>query len=170
MTPQSAQSFATWLMKDQPELFLALAERAGVQVNRQNMGGFSDILSAIGSGVSNAVKSVGSFLTSSQGLTTLTSLGTAYLTTAAQKNAVNIQLEQAKANAAAAPIQTTYNPNSGAYEVVYTNQNGQQVPVTAQNKNQLLNYGSTSILSQPWFPYAAIAGVGILAYLIFRGR
>jgi len=169
ITDQSAKSFAAWLMKDQPQLFLALAEQAGVPVVK-TLGGFTDILSAIGSGVSSAVSSVGSFLTSSQGLTTLASLGSVYLTTAAQKNAVNLQLAQAKAAQAAAPIETQYNPASGAYEVLYTQSNGQKVPLTSANQSSLLRTGAASVFAQPWFPYAAIAGVGLFLFLMMRRR
>lgn len=169
MTPQSAESFALWLMKDQPQLFIALAERAGVPVVKQ-LNGFADIFSAIGSGISTAAKSVGSFLTSSAGLTTLSTLGGVYLNTQAQKKAVQIQLEQAKAAQAAAPIETAYNPTTQAYEVLYTQQNGQRVPVTNQNVDYLLGSKAGSIFAASWFPYAAIGLVGVILFLFMRRK
>lgn len=167
MTKQSAASFAAWLAKDQPQLFLALAKNAGVPV-QENLSGISDVLSAIGSGLSSAVKTVGSFVTSKEGMTTLSTLATTYLTTKAQQDAVKLQIKQAEAQEAAAPIQTSYNAATGQYEVLYTTKNGQTVPVTSQTANAVLNGGS--ITSQAWFPYAAAAGVAFVLFLVLRRR
>jgi hypothetical protein len=168
MTPDSARSFAAWLMKDQPQLFIELAKSAGIPT-AQPLSGFADVMSAFGAGLSSTVKSVGSYLSSAQGQTMLTTLGTTYLATKAQKDALDLQLKQAQAGQMAAPIQTAYNPQSGAYEVLYTAQNGQQVPVTSANQQQLFASGAAGVMNQPWFPYAAAAGVAMLLwFLILR--
>lgn len=164
MTPAAARSFTAWLMKDQPELFIALAQSAGVPVIK-NLAGFSDILGAIGSGISNAASAVGTFLTSSQGLTTLATLATTYVSSQAQKSALNLQLAQAQANKPAAPIETQYNPTTAQYEVLYTQQNGQKVPLTAQDMASF-----NSIVSKPWFPFVLAGGVAFILFFLFRRR
>lgn len=171
----TGESLAKWLLKDQPGLFVKLAQVAQV-VPSSGLGDFTDILSSIGSGISSAVSSVGSFLTSTQGLQTLATLGSSYMTTQAQKNALNVQLATAAANKPAAPIQTVLNPATGQYQAVYTTVNGQQQVVTSQTAPQFYPTGNigaqtvaaTSGLSQ-YLPYIAIGG-GVLLLLLLMNR
>ncbi len=173
-----ADSLAQWLLKDQPGLFVKLAQVARVVPKNTALGDFTDILSAIGSGISTAVSSVGSFLTSAQGLQTLSTLGATYMTTQAQKNALNVQLATTAANKTAAPIQTVYNSQTGQYEALYTTANGQQQVVTSNNAAQFYPTGAigsqtiaatASGLTQ-YLPYIAIGGGLLVLMLLMRSR
>lgn len=170
MTQQSATSLALWLAKQEPELFLTLSRRMGLIPTTTTLSGFTDVLSAIGSGAMNAVKSVGTFLSSKQGLETLSSLGATYLTAKAQKQALNLQMAQVQAGQTAAPIETVQNA-SGQYEVQYTTQNGQRVPLTSQNVAQYMPaaVGATPFYKQTWFPFAVGGGL-LMLFLIFNRR
>lgn len=161
MNQVSAQSLAAWLAKDQPELFVALVKKAMTKSGAQ-LGDFSDILSSIGSSIGDAVSNVGSYLTSSQGLSALTSLSGAYLTSQAQKQAVNLQVARAQAGQSAAPIQTVFNPNTNQYQAVVTQPTGAVVPLTPQLQQSL-------IPSVPnWVLYAG--GGLVLMFILFSLR
>ncbi|MGH2855477.1 MAG: hypothetical protein ACRDLF_14945 [Solirubrobacteraceae bacterium] len=143
---QTAIELATWLYHVHPELFAAayVAARTG---RAATLGDFSDILdsvgsafSSVGSGLEGAVSSVGSWLSSSQGLTTLSSLGTAYLNNQAQQNVLQTQI--ARTQALQSPLAVTYTQAA----------NGSIVPV--------LPYSSTGvpITYSGTMPQPAIAG------------
>jgi hypothetical protein len=80
-------------------------------------GGSTDFLSSVGSGVANAAENVGSWLTSSQGLTSLTNLASTLVATNAQQQVLAAQVARAQAGQAPLPI---------TYAVAA---NGQAVPV-----------------------------------------
>lgn len=172
-----ANSLAAWLLKDQPALFVKLAQVTQVVPKNSALGDFTDILSSIGSGISSAVSSVGNFLTSTQGLQTLATLGSSYLTTTAQKNALNVQLATAAANKPAAPIQTVLNPATGQYQAVYTTVNGQQQVITSNTVPQFYPTGAigaqtvaaTSGISK-YLPYIAVGGGVLLLLVLFSNR
>jgi hypothetical protein len=105
-------------------------------------GGF---LQSIGSGIANAASSVGHFLTSAQGLTALTTLGTAYFKL--QQNNVNAQLQQqvlqaqiarAQSGQSPAPISYVQGPG-GSLIPVFNTSTGHGIPpglVAAINSGQ----------------------------------
>lgn len=173
LSAKNATSLANWLLQDQPGLFVQLAKVARIVPRGTTLGDFTDVLSSIGDSLGDAVSSVGDFLTSAQGLSTLASLGTTYMNTTAQKNALNIQLANAAANKAAAPIQTVYNQATGQYQAVYTTANGQQQVVTSATVPQYYPSGTigaaTAAASNPfqqYLPYIAIGG-GVLLLVLF---
>lgn len=139
MTRDSATQLAAWIESVHPELFAQLYAKAqsqkpavmrGFGDDTDSSGGFwssiGDTLSSVGSGIANAAESVGTYLTSSQGLSTLASLGTTYLNlqssqanSQAQQAVLAQQIIRAQTGVAPAPIayqngQPVY--NTGAYD------------------------------------------------------
>jgi hypothetical protein len=164
MQDENAIKFAQWLARDQPELFIALYRRANVVSKAANgLKDFTDLLSSIGSGIATAASSVGTYLTSSQGLQTLTALSSAYLTSKAANQAVGINLQRAQQGLPPAPIQTTYNPTTMQYEAVLPN--GQRLP---SGVNTAFSSGF-SFASIPVWAYVAAGGL-VLGLLFFSSR
>lgn len=174
MREAAAEALALWLQRNEPELFAALVQRAA----RSELAGITDVLTSIGSGIAKAAttvgsgiataaKSVGSFLASSNGMSVLSSLGQTYLQSQAQKNALQVQLASAQAGQAPAPIETRYNPTTGAYEAIVTSSSGAQL-LTPQLTQQLLSQRGFDW--QRWAPWliAGGLGVGVLIWLITR--
>lgn len=170
-------ALAQWLAVNEPELFAALAARVD-----QQLAGFTDFLSTIGSGIAKAAtavgstlntaaKSVGSFIASPNGMSVLTTLGQTYLQTQAQKNALQVQLAQASAGQMPAPIETRYDAASGAYVPVFTPVAGAPQPLTPQLTQQLLQQ-SIAPGWQRWLPWiiAGTLGLGFLAWILTRDR
>lgn len=166
MNPVAAKSFAEWLAHDQPELFVALYKKAlpmEVQRGLSGLSGFTDILSSIGTGLSSAVSSVGSFLSSPAGLTTVGTLGATYLQSQAAKQAVNVNLARAQSGVQAAPIQTVYNPSTRQYEAQLVQPTGQSIQLTPSIMRSIAPGMPT------WAPWA-IGGVALIALLLFLRR
>lgn len=127
----AAQAFAAWLQQNEPALFNALAAEAAKK--SPGLGDWSSILSSIGSGVENvagdlgsgissAASSVGDYLTSSQGLSSLTSLANTYLQSQTAQSVAQVQLSRAQQGLAPAPV--SYATNSAGQVVpVYTGVN-----------------------------------------------
>jgi hypothetical protein len=122
---KAAVSFAKWLAQDQPALFVELYKRAHV-----SLGDFTDVLSSIGTSLSDAVSGVGSFLTTGGGASAIAQLGGAYLQTQAARNAVNVNLARAQSGLPPAPIQTVFNQSTGQYEAVLQQPGGVMAPLT----------------------------------------
>jgi hypothetical protein len=104
MTPAKAAELARWIADNQPKLFAQLLSHAGN--NKAQLGDIMDALSSFGTTVGNAVSSVGNFLISPDGIKTVSSLGAAYLTSQAQRDALQIQVSRASQNQPLAPIYT----------------------------------------------------------------
>ena len=104
MTPAKATELAKWIADNQPKLFAKLLQRAGT--NKAELGDIMDALSSFGTTVGNAVSSVGNFLVSPDGMKTIGTLGSAYLTSQAQRDALQIQTSRAQQNLPLAPIYT----------------------------------------------------------------
>lgn len=158
MKYRNAEQLATWLMKNQPEVFTALARRAE---GRAQLAGISDFFSSLGTGVANATSQVGSFLTSEDGLKTLTGLTSVYLQTKAQKDALNLQVKLAQAGQALAPVATTTDVYGGSQPYYYGGSVPQ--PLTSSLAQRLAPRGVSDFL-----PLALVAGVGLLAILALR--
>lgn len=155
-TPNEA--LALWIATNQPEVFKALvrdANRAG------QLHGITDWLSGVGTSLGSAVSNVGSFLSSEDGMKTLTSLGNTYLQVRAQRDALRVQTRLAASGQYPAPIQSV-GPNPYTSLPVYVDPaSGQQFPFSPQLANQL----------QPSIPWTPIAiGVGVLAVIYFATR
>lgn len=127
------EDFALWLAKNQPQVFQALLASAR---KRAQLSGITDWLSSVGTSLGGAVKSVGSFLTSEQGLATVGVLGTMYLQTQAQRDALRLQTAQVRAGYPPAPV---YSVGAGDTSVPYYRDpaTGQSYPLTPQLANQL---------------------------------
>lgn len=108
MNQQQAERLAASIARSNPALFDALAAKAGLTA--PGMSGFLDTIRSIGSSVGTAVKSVGSFLTSQQGLQTLAELGGTYAATQQQRSLLQMQIEAAQ-SAAALPMPTGVHVN-----------------------------------------------------------
>jgi hypothetical protein len=93
------------------------ASTIGSGVGASLSSGSGDFLSSVGSGLANAAEGVGSWLTSSQGLTSLTNLASTLVATNAQQQVLAAQVARAQAGQAPLPI---------TYAVAA---NGQAVPV-----------------------------------------
>lgn len=129
----AAQAFAAWLQQNEPELFNALAAEAAKKA--PGLGDWSSILSSIGSGVESvasdigsAASSVGDYLTSSQGLQSLSQLAQTYLQGQTAQQVTQLQLQRAAQGMAPAPVSYTTNA-AGQVVPVYT---GSAPPAGAQ--------------------------------------
>lgn len=110
--PQSARSLAIWLAEQQPQIFEAVL-RTALGEKKPQLNGLTDWLSSIGTNIGSAVNATGKYLASEEGAKTLAVIGTTYLQTQAQKDALKLQLAQAQAGNALYPIQSVgANPNS----------------------------------------------------------
>ena len=119
VTTKSAQSFAIWLLNEHPALFYAIAKKQSPGLN-----GLSDVLSNVGGAFSSAVSSVGSWLSNSQNIASLTSLAGTYFATSAAKSAADAQVaalqtqaSRAQAGQSAAPISYMYDANNNPVPV-----------------------------------------------------
>jgi hypothetical protein len=165
MNVQAAQQFAQWIARTNPALFDALARKAGV-AQEPGMSGILDFLKTAATTAGTAVKSVGVFLTSQQGLSTLTDLGKVYMTTQAQKTALDLQVAQMRAAQQPYPISNVVDPTTGISVPMYNGPGGQQYPVNAQLAAQLRG---TSGVSQ-YLPYILLGGGLLVALLLLRSR
>lgn len=152
MTQDSAEEFAAWLAQNEPSLFSALEREAATVGARLN--GISDFLSTIGSSLSAGVSNVAKFITSDEGLKSITGLGAAYMTTKAQSNVLSTQLALAQSGMMPAAIQNTIGPN-GQIIPVYS-------PTNQPVNSALLNQLQPSLLSQLALPI----GLGVAALVI----
>ena len=154
----SKEALALWLAQNQPTVFAALVSRA----NRSGkLNGITDWLSNVGTTLSSSVKSVGSFLGSKEGMTTLTALGTTYLQTQAQKNALRIQTAQAQAGYGMQPIVS--GPTSSQYPMYINRATGLQYPLTSSLTSQLMPASM-----QPYAPWLIGGFLGLLALFALK--
>lgn len=148
---QPAMQLAQWIAMNEPALFSALQREAATASARLN--GITDFLSSVGSTLSEAVSNVGSYLASSEGVKTLTGLGTAYLGYKQQSNVLKTQTQLAMAGMAPAPIMNTVGAN-GQIVPVYT-------PTNQVATSQLLMQLQPSVFQQYKMPI--LIGAGVLA-------
>ena len=151
ITPRSGAALALWLAKNEPEIFAIMEREANAKM--ATLSGWSDVLSNIGTGISNAASAVGSYLTSSQGANTLTSLASTYLAGKQQKNVLNTQLALAQAGLPPAPITNTIGANNQVVPV-YT-------PTNQVATNQVLMSLQPSFLDKYKIPIIA-GGAGLI--------
>jgi hypothetical protein len=173
INPADARQFAAWLAQTHPDLFLAAYHLAafGATPDTSGLGDLSDFFSSIGTGVSDAVSSVGSFLTNPANLQSIAGLATSYLTAKSQQNVVNSQLARLQASQPPLPVQYTQNAAGQYVPVVPVASNGMVVspsspavsnfvPVTS---SMFASSASSSLMQ--WVPYIAIAGLGLVLLL-----
>lgn len=149
---------AAWLGEQYPEIFQEIAIRAlnptgttsRVTLSPPPVGlsGFTDTLSTIWGGISNAagkiatglsstVQGVGNFLASPAGASALSAIAAAkYGTGSAQQSIIQTQLGRAGVGQTPAPIDTVYDTSTGTY-IPVLNQGNQQYPVSPQLLSQL---------------------------------
>jgi len=154
-TSSPQEALALWLAQNQPHVFQALMQHSR---QRAQLSGVTDWLSSVGTSLGGAVKSVGSFLTSQEGIATLGALGTTYLTTRAQRDALRVQVAQAQAGYPPQPVYTVGTDQTPYYRDPAT---GQSYPLTSQIANQL----------QPamnWTPLLIGGGVLFTILLLMR--
>lgn len=157
-TKNPAEALALWIAQNQPEVFKALAKEAN---KRGQLNGITDWLSSVGSSLGNAVKSVGSFISSPAGLTALGTVGTVYLQTQAQKDALKLQVSMAQAGYAPQPV---YSAGANGQATYYVDpRTGQQIPFNSSLANQLKPPMQLTDFV-PWI----LGGTALLLY--FMGR
>jgi hypothetical protein len=184
----AAQGFAAWLEKNEPDLFQALLKHAAAG---KGLGDWSSILSdvgsiasSIGSDIGSAATSVGDYLTSSQGLQTLSSLASTYLSSQTQQSVTQMQLDRAQQGLAPAPV--SYATNAAGQVVPFYTASSlpssivpyASAPVTDSMGNTgyplssqgiaALSGTSTSTL-QKYLPYILIGGAALLVFS-FMGK
>lgn len=166
MTPASARDLAQWIAQNQPKLFAKLLAQAGA--SKAQLGDFMDALESFGTTVGSAVKDVGSFLVSPDGIKTVASLGTAYLSSQAQRDALQTQVRLAANNQPLAPIYTASNSSPAYSGAVYLQPNPTQPAVPfASNPNA----NATPMFAGLPMSYWLIGGgVVIVAFLLLRNR
>lgn len=195
----AAEAFAAWLAVNEKKLFAALevraraaaanaaaahgaahAVRAGAQVPAAHaqLGSWSSILSDVSSGISDAlssagsaISSVGSYLTSSSGLSSMSNLANTYLTSQAQRQVTQTQLQLAQAGQSPAPISYEQTANGTVMPIYSGTQSVDTVPVslangtygsaiTSSGLSQLAGSSTSSYL--PWILGAAAIGAILL--------
>jgi MYXO-CTERM domain-containing protein len=173
INPAAAKQFAAWLYQTHPDLFLAAYHLSafGATPDTSGLGDISDFLSSIGSGVSDAVSSVGSFLTNSDNLKTMAGLASSYLSAQTQQNVVNAQLARLQQSKPPVPVQYTQNSAGQYVPVVPVASSGQMVapssPYVASYvpvSSSMFSTGGASSLMQ-YAPWIAVAGLGALFLL-----
>ena len=156
---KNTDALAIWLAENQPEVFEGVLRTALVKSAPRNvagLAGISETLSALGTSFGSAVKSVGSFLTSDDGIKTLSTLGTVYLTSQAQKDALKLQTAQVQAGYAPYPVQNV-GVNTNSAVPVYSPTGQRLTPSLAQ---QLMPQGSVLREYLPWaLVFAAALGL-----------
>jgi hypothetical protein len=171
MNPNNARDLAKWIAENQPKVFAQLLKRAGA--NEAQLGDFMDALDSIGSTVGNAVSSVGSFLVSPDGIKTVATLGTAYLTSQAQRDALSTQVQLAAAGRPLAPIYTASNSSPAYAGSVYLQPNA-TAPAIPYSAQTAANYGVPAPSTQ-WIPgipntYVLIGGVLLIGGFLWMNR
>jgi hypothetical protein len=164
----SSVQFAAWIKLTYPELFDALARAAQqhaktapvrAALKSKGLSGFLDTLSNIASdvtsGIGAAVQNVGNFITSPEGLKTMSGLATSYLQNQAQQAVLQTQLARAQAGQAPAPITyTTAQAVTPAGQAIAT-----QIPIVQTGTGQF-TYLSPATL-QSYTPGAFIQQYGM---------
>lgn len=165
---------AAWLAENHPELFSALAARAGA-ASAPGLHGFTDVLSSIGStigsvaskvasGLSTTVQTVGTFLQSDAGKTTLATLAAAQLQSA-QNKALQTQVQRANAGLTPAPITSTFDATTGSFVPALSTPGG-AYPLSAQTLASL----QPSFLDRYGLWLAAGGAALVLATMVLRQR
>lgn len=155
MNKQNADALANWLARNQPQVFEQLYKAAH---QRAQLSGITDWLSAVGTSVGTAAKSVGSFLTSQEGMATLGTIGSIYLQSQAQKDALKLQVANAQAGYAPANVQTVGANPYNSVPVYVDPVTGYQQPLTPQLTQQLMP--PSSIMQ--YLPWVLAGGVVLL--------
>lgn len=156
-TQASATALAQWIAINEPQFFRALqsvASRDGT------LAGVSDWLSGVGTSITDAVKSVGSYLTSNQGMKNLTDMASTYFAGKTQQEILKTQAQLAIAGMAPAPI-TNAPAGTGGIVSVYT-------PTNQVVSPPLLQQLRPSMLQQYGFPLAIGGGVLLLLLILRR--
>lgn len=160
MNVQTSQQLALWLAKNQPLVFKQLVRESARQ---GQLRGVTDWLSAVGSSLSSAVQAAGSFIASPEGMATLGTIGGMVLQTRAQKDALKVQIANARAGYAPVPIESVgANPNS-SIPIYVDPVTGQRYPLTSQVSQSLM----PTMTLQSMLPWLLGGGL-ILVVLLFR--
>jgi hypothetical protein len=156
----SYDKFAKWLAAVHPEVFKALYEKAkGVPLpkNTAGLGDISDWLSGVGDSLASAASAVGNFVSSPQGIATLSSLGTAYLNNQTASNVMQTQVLRAQAGQNPAPIQYVQNSAGQTVPVV-----GSGIAQTQLTPQILQSFTPSTFMGK----YGLWIGVGAAAIVI----
>lgn len=163
---KNADALARWLADNQPEVFEGVLRTALVKKTPRStvgLSGISETLSAFGTSFGSAVKSVGSFLTSEDGMKALGTVGGLYLQSQAQKDALKLQTAVVQAGYSPYPVQNVGVNTNGA-SPIYT-PTGQYL--TSSLANQLTP--KTSVL-QEYLPWVLLFGGGLALLFVSRPR
>lgn len=161
---KNTDALAVWLAENQPEVFESVLRTAlGKKIPRSVSGlsGISDTLSSLGTSFGSAVKSVGSFLASENGIKTLGTVGGLYLQSQAQRNALRLQTATVQAGYAPYPVQNVGVDTNSAVPIY--GPTGQRL--TPSLTQRLMPQGSILREYLPW----ALVFAGALA-LLFVAR
>lgn len=160
MNKKAATDLSHWLAINQPKVFEALV----IEANRNGqLNGLTDWLSSVGTSVTGAIKNVGSFLTSTEGLTALTAVGGVYLQTQAQRDVLRAQVQQAQAGQSLLPVQSVgANPYSSV-PVYVDPRTGQSMPWNSQLSQQF----APQSINPLWY---IVGGVVLIGAVVFGRR
>lgn len=156
MSAHTNEALARWLAVNQPKVFEALVAKS----RQHQLNGVTDFLKSVGTSFGSAVKSVGSFLSSKDGMATLGAIGGIYLQTKAQKDALKLQVQLAQAGQPLANIQST-GPTPSASPIYVDPATGAAYPFTSSLAQQLRPKTN-------WMPI--LIGGGLAIALIFMLR
>lgn len=155
MNEKSAIEFAAWLEENEPALFNELNRTA--VASGAGLAGVSDWFKSVGSTLSSGVSNVAKFLTSGEGFATVAALGTAYMTTKAQGNVLQTQMNLAQAGMSPAPIQNAIGAN------------GQIVPIDSRTGQPVIDLSryQPPFLQQYMVPMLIGGGI-LIAFFMLR--
>lgn len=163
---KNTEALAIWLATNQPEVFEGVLRTALVKkmpASVSGLAGINETLTAFGTSLSGAVKSVGSFLNSEQGMATLGTVGGLYLQSRAQKDALKLQTSMVQAGYAPYPVQNV-GVNTDTAVPVY-GPTGQRLTPTLMQ--QLMPQGS---LLREYLPWVVVLGSALAALYVIRPR
>ena len=156
----SYDNLAKWHAAVHPDVFKALYEKAKnvpIPKNVAGLGDISDWLSGIGDSLSSAASAVGNFISSPEGISTLSSLGTAYLNNQTANNVLQTQVLRAQAGQNPAPVQYVQNAQGQTIPVI-----GNGIAQTQVTPQILQSFRPNSFMSQ----YGLWIGLGAAAIVV----
>lgn len=170
------EQFAQWLATNYPDVFGAVLNAATEPT--KPLAGWGDTLSSIGSAIAStvgkvaewggaAISSVANFVTSPQGQQTVAKLADLYVSTQANKDAINVQLSNLTQGNAPAPIATQTNQVTGTTIPIYQPPGAMPQVLTPQLSQQL--FAAASQPANNYMVPLAIGG-GVLLLVLLTGR
>lgn len=156
MNKQAADALAMWMLKEHPDIFLKIYQKqTGQKSTLGRLGDWTDVLSAIGTGASDAASAVGSWMSTGNNAQTLVGVASnVFGAQSAPTQVLNTQVQRAQYGQAPANISYA---NNGDPFLVST---GQRLTPTT------LSSLAPGFLSKYGLPLALAGGLGLLFFIL----